>query len=241
MESHPGPKRPQPAQAEPAVERRHPRAHVRLVVPHVCKDAAVIGGDGRAGNHSATGEVRVPAQVLGERVEHQIGPEINGGADPRCDPGGVDHQQSAETVCHRRHRRNVRHLARRIGRRLHPHHQPGGTTASLDVTGSGLDGRGSSSQIRHVHLSPAKPPPRVHRVGKRADAVVDVVWHHEVPRGHPLQDGGRGGLARPEGGRGAAILERCQRLLEQLPRWVVRPGINETFGKAQVTVTLECG
>ena len=98
-------------------------------------EAAVVGR-GKAAHH-----VRVPAQVLGRRMDDDVGAEAKRLLQPRRGEGVVDHEQGTGSMGRLGDRRDVDDAEQRIGRCLDPDHPRGRCQRLLEVGGAPEVGR----------------------------------------------------------------------------------------------------
>ena len=215
---HPQGEGPEAAQDQEAVERPGHAAHRVLEEPEPL-------GDGVArGDRDAEDRVRVPAEVLGGRMEHDVGAELErpleGGRGERV----VDDDERRRLAGLRRavangrgRRRDIGDLEQRIRRRLEP-----------DEAGSGgqaLPQRVVARREVDVARGPAARGP-VHALEVAVGAAVDVVADEDlVARARELGD--RRGRRRAAGERDPvpAALEVGDGSLEPLARGVLAPRV----------------
>ena len=161
-------------------------------------------------------------EVLGRRVEHDVGPQAERPLERRRGERVVDHDQRPAPALgrpppHGLHgRRDVHQLEMRIGRALEPD-QPGPLRQRLPER---VLARGEID-VPGVHaLAPVHPL----EVAERA--AVDVVADHDLVA-RPGQVGDRGGRRRPrgEGDPGRAALEPRDGPLQAFAGRVLRAGV----------------
>ena len=104
-----------PAQHEVAVERARHRADRVLQEPEALGDLGIAGGDEPAD------DVGVTAEVLGGRVHHDVGAELERPLQERRGERVVDDDARAALVRDRAHAQDVDDRERGVGGRLDPH------------------------------------------------------------------------------------------------------------------------
>ena len=175
--AHPDGKGLQPAQHQPAVERPRHRAERLLQEEQALGDGRVVR------SREAADQVRVTAEVLGRRVDDDVGAELERLLQVRRGEGVVDHDHRAGCVRRLGHGPDVDDVQHRVGRRLEPEdpralvHVPGRVRVQLL-------GRHPLELValRLVDL-------REHPV----DAAVDVVDGDDaIARGDQMHDRGHG-------------------------------------------------
>ena len=232
----------QAAQREPGLERPGRVAlHVAAALEHGVE--LVVAGDDRAEL-----EVAVAGEVLGRRVQHHVGAELERPLEQRREERVVDDDAGAGVVGRGDDRGCVGHLEGRVGRRLEPDQR--GVLARRDHRGG----------VRDVDERRRQPAAQLEVRELDQGAVVGVPRHDHLvaerdqveeagDRGHP----GRVGQALPalqraqrglEGGPGrvavAAVLEVAtrdvrrrhrDRRVERLVRLVRRPARGHGDGR----------
>ena len=106
----------QPAEHHEAVEGREDRAG-RVLEEAELLGEGVVRGHGHAADH-----VAVPVQVLGHRVDDDVGAHLEGPLEHGGREGVVHNDGDPSISPHGGHRLDIENLQQRIGRRFHPNH-----------------------------------------------------------------------------------------------------------------------
>ena len=182
----------------------------------------------RAMTHAAE-DVAVAAEILGRRVHHEIGAELNRPLQDGCRPRVVDGEPRARPARDRGSGRDVGHVQPRVRRRLSP-----------DEPGTRSHGRLDGRRIGHVHERRLQAPPREVIAQQDRRAVVGILGRDHVIAGiERLEDGRRRGRSGRERRGARAAFQLAETRLEREPRGVGRPRVNETAGILAVRGALE--
>ena len=165
------------------------------------------------------------ADVLGQRVNHQVGAEIQGtGCDWRCE-GGIDHQQGVMRLRDPGGARDIGNTQQRVGRRFQPQH--------ARIFAHGVADRVQVGGVDRAHLD-AEPGQGVARelggagvVGVADDEVVALAQMRQHHRGARRHAGG-------ERDAGLGLFQHGQLVFELLRGGVVPAGVNKRGFAAQV-------
>ena len=136
---HPDGERLQAAQHQVAVERGGDAAG------GVLDEAEPLGERVVARHRRAADHVGVAVQVLGRRVDDEVGPELQRPLEVRGGEGVVDDRDGAARAGQLRHRRDVGDLEERVGGALDP-----------DEPRRGLEGPLHGREVGHVDLVEAR-------------------------------------------------------------------------------------
>ena len=197
------------AQREPAVERPRHRARRVLDEPDALGQVVAVH------DHHPPHHVAVAVQVLGGRVQHDVGAELERALEAGRREGVVHDQQGARPL-------------RDVGRRpevAQPHHRVRGRFGE-EHPGRGCDGRRDGVRVGAVHEGErqAEPGPHVRHLAVRA-AVHVLPRDDVVPGREQLQHRVDRGEARAEGEAVAAAFERRDVPLQRLAGRVARAGV----------------
>ncbi len=202
-----------PAQGEPGLERAGDRAdQVPPALQHVVQ--LVVGDDDRTEHR-----VGMPGEVLGRRVDDQVGAHGERPLPERGGEGVVDHDVGAGVVGRRRDGLDVGDLEGRVGGRLEPHQ--GGVV-------TGLHDRVRVGDVDQ----PGRRPAAGLEVGQLHDGAVVGVPRCDHDRALPDQvEHGRDARQSRGEGQAPAALERAQRLLERRPGGVAVAAVLQLAGR----------
>ena len=208
--------RPDPPEHEPAVERRRDGATRDLEGADPVEELVA-----RLGDDGATHHVGVPAEVLGRRVQDQVGAEPERRLEDGRGGGVVAEVAGAGGVGDLADARNVRDLPQGVRGRLRPH-EPRVRLHRL------LHG----GEIGHVDERRLEPPAAERLAQQARGAVIGVERRDDVVAGgQRLEDRGRRRRGRRERRRRLAALERGQTRLE---RAAVRIGVARVEEAARI-------
>ena len=174
-----------------------------------------LGQPVRRRSRPAAQDVGVAAEVLGGRVDDDVGPEPQRLLQVRRGQRVVDHRPGAPLPGQRRHGGDVDDLEAGVRRALHPHH------AGL-VPPGGVDGRG----VGQVGGRERKPAVLPHPAQQAVGAAVDVPGDHEVVAGtQEPEDGVLGGDSAAEAEAVGGALQRGDAALQCRPGRVSGAGV----------------
>ena len=198
-----------PAERQPAVHRpRHPPGRV-------LNEAQPLGQVVPRGDQQAAHHVAVAVQVLGRRVEHDVGPVLERPLEIRGGEGVVHHVQVPVRLGEIAERGQIRQVHHRIGRRLAVDHAGGRRERPLDV-----------ADVAHVHEGDADAQVAVDPLHQPVASAVDVLAADDVISGlEQLQHRVEGGQAGAEGKAVGGALEAGHVSLQRLPGGVLGPAV----------------
>ena len=148
--------------------------------------------------------VAVTAEVLGARVQHDVGAELQGPLQDRRPEGSVHDELRARAMSDLGDGGDVDDVHQRIGRSLHP-----------DQPCVGSDRVAQRAQVAHVHELGLASPALEHFGADDPEGVIDVVVEEDVaPVGERLEVRTPRRHPRGEGQRRGASLQRRERLLQ---------------------------
>ena len=169
------------------------------------------------GDDHAADELIVPAQVLCGAVYDQIGAELERTEEDRRGEGGIHAKDQVMLLGNLGHDRDIRHLQKRIRRRLHPKHFR-----------LGPDGLFYVGRIRRVHVGKTHVVPSQDLVVVTRHPAVDIVRaNHVVARLQKLHATVHGGHPAGEARGELATFDGRQLRFQGLPRRVGRSRIIE--------------
>ena len=132
--------------------------------------------------------VAVPAQVLGRRVQDDVGPQLQGPLQHGRGKGVVHHREGAGPAAQAGGGGQVHHLEQGVRGALQP-----------DDAGLGTERRGQGPEVLHAHEVGADPPVGEDLLGGHPETVVGVVGEDDVgARRQRLQQGHARGHAGGE-------------------------------------------
>ena len=199
----------------------------------VLVEAQPLGERVRPGGDEPADDVRVAAEVLRGRVEHEVGPQLQRPLEIRRGERVVD---DGDRPGHRGQPgdgADVDDLEQRVRRRLDPHH------ARRPLARERGRDRVEIGQVDRIGLDPVAAPDLV---GQAPRAAVDVVAHEQpVARIEQEADALGRRQARREREPVGAVLERRDRLLERGARRVAGAPVLVAAAQPADAVLLERG
>ena len=209
MQPHTGVQGPDSPHGEERVEGR--TGHAQGVGP----PCHLFGQVRRPGDHGAANDIRVPVQVLGRRVDDEVGPQLDGPLEHRREEGVVDHDHGVHGAGPLDDVRDVDHSKQRIARRLHPDHARFVRKGLVQPVRVGLIDK----------LQPELALPGKARKEPVGPSVTVVGRQDEVVRSQQLQD--RRHRRHARGGHHSLVtaLEIRQRLSQNVPRGIPRASV----------------